>query len=74
MEDVEYLEKKLRPKGEVSIIGCGRLGVRVAMDLMEVHRGGPEKIYLFDGAKIERDDIIHRRLGGKVGEYKVKFL
>ncbi|HIP15779.1 MAG TPA: hypothetical protein EYG77_01070 [Methanothermococcus okinawensis] len=74
MENVENLEKKLRPKGEVSIIGCGRLGIRVAMDLMEVHRGGPEKIYLFDGAKIERDDIVHRRLGGKVGDYKVKFL
>jgi len=74
MESIESLEKKLRPRGEVSIIGCGRLGVRVAMNLMEVHRGGPEKIYLFDRGKIEKDDIIHRKLGGKVGEYKVKFL
>ena len=60
MESIENLEKRLRPRGEVSIIGCGRLGVRVAMNLMEVHRGGPEKIYLFDEAKIERNDIIHR--------------
>ncbi|WP_456419264.1 ThiF family adenylyltransferase [Methanocaldococcus infernus] len=71
MDEVEELEKKLKPRGEVSIIGCGRLGVRVAFNLLEVHRGGAEKVYLFDSAKIEKNDIVHRRLGGKVGEYKV---
>ena len=74
MEHVKTLENKLIPMGEVSIIGCGRLGVRVAMDLIEVHRGGPKKIYLYDGEKIDNNDIIHRKLGGKVGEYKVKFV
>ena len=74
MDNVEELEKKLTQKGEVSIIGCGRLGVRVAFDLLEVHRGGPKKVYLFDNAKIAENDIVHRRLGGKVGEYKVKFV
>jgi predicted ThiF/HesA family dinucleotide-utilizing enzyme len=72
--DVEELEKMLKPRGEVSIIGCGRLGVRVAFDLLEVHRGGVEKLYIFDNAKIEENDIIHRKLGGKIGEYKVDFI
>ncbi|ENN96790.1 hypothetical protein J422_00005 [Methanocaldococcus villosus KIN24-T80] len=72
--DVEELEKKLVPRGEVSLIGCGRLGIRVAFDLLEVHRGGVKKLYVFDGAKIEENDIIHRKLGGLVGEYKVEFL
>lgn len=72
--DVEELEKRLKPKGEVSLIGCGRLGVRVAFDLLEVHRGGVKKLYIFDPAKIEENDIIHRKLGGKVGEYKVEFI
>ncbi|WP_292460265.1 ThiF family adenylyltransferase [Methanothermococcus sp.] len=73
IENVNELEKKLKPKGEVSIIGCGRLGIRVVFDLLEVHRGGAKKIYVFDNAKIDKNDIIHRKLGGKVGEYKVKF-
>ena len=72
--DVEELEKMLKPRGEVSIIGCGRLGVRVAFDLLEVHRGGVEKLHIFDNAKIEENDIIHRKLGGKIGEYKVDFI
>lgn len=70
---IEELEKKLKPLGEVSLIGCGRLGVRVAFDLLEVHRGGVKKLYIFDSAKIDENDIIHRKLGGKVGEYKVDF-
>ncbi len=72
-ENIEELEKKLTPKGSVSVIGCGRLGIRVVMDLLEVHRGGAEKIYVFDDAKIDKNDIIHRKLGGEIGEYKVKF-
>ncbi len=71
---VEELENKLKPFGEVSLIGCGRLGVRVAFDLLEVHRGGVKKLYIFDNAKIEENDIIHRKLGGKIGEYKVDFI
>ncbi|AEF96653.1 ThiF family adenylyltransferase [Methanotorris igneus] len=74
MDNIAELEKKLTRKGEVSIVGCGRLGVRVAFDLLEVHRGGPKKVYLFDNAKIAENDIVHRRLGGKIGEYKVKFV
>jgi predicted ThiF/HesA family dinucleotide-utilizing enzyme len=73
IDTVEELEKKLVPKGSVSVIGCGRLGIRVVMDLLEVHRGGAEKIYVFDNAKIDKNDIIHRKFGGEIGEYKVKF-
>ena len=73
IDTVEELEKKLVPKGSVSVIGCGRLGIRVVMDLLEVHRGGVQKIYVFDNAKIDKNDIIHRKFGGEIGEYKVKF-
>lgn len=73
IDNVECLEKKLIPKGSVSVIGCGRLGIRVVMDLLEVHRGGAEKIYVFDNAKIDKNDVIHRKYGGEIGEYKVKF-
>ncbi|ACX72217.1 UBA/THIF-type NAD/FAD binding protein [Methanocaldococcus vulcanius M7] len=69
--NIEEIENKLKPKGEVSIIGCGRLGIRVAFDLLEVHRGGVKRIHVFDNAKIEENDIIHRKLGGKIGDYKV---
>jgi len=72
--DIKVLEDKLKPKGTVSIIGCGRLGFRIVMDLLEVHRGGFEKIQIFDGARIDTNDIVHRKHGAKLGEYKVDFL
>jgi len=72
--DVKQLEDKLKPKGTVSVIGCGRLGVRIIMDLLEVHRGGFEKIQVFDAAKIDMNDVVHRKYGGKVGDYKVKLV
>ncbi len=73
MDEITNLEKKLFPKGNVCVVGCGRLGIRVVMDLVEVHRGGPEKIIVYDGATIDYNDIIHRKLGGKIGENKAKF-
>ncbi len=71
-DNVKRLEDLLVSKGKVSVVGCGRLGIRVVMDLIEVHRGGPEKIYVFDNGIIESNDIIHRKFGGILGEYKVK--
>jgi predicted ThiF/HesA family dinucleotide-utilizing enzyme len=44
------------------------------MDILEVHRGGFKKIEVFDAAKIDMNDVIHRKYGGKVGEYKVSFI
>ena len=49
-ENIVELENKLTPKGTVSVIGCGRLGIRVIMDLIEVHRGGAHQIFVYDGA------------------------
>ncbi|MCS3901938.1 ThiF family adenylyltransferase [Methanococcus voltae] len=73
-DNIQILEDNLKPKGTITVLGAGRLGVRVVMDLLEVHRGGFEKIQVFDGAKIDKNDIIHRKYGAKVGEYKSKFL
>lgn len=72
--DIKALEDKLKPNGTVSIIGCGRLGIRIAMNILEVHRGGFEKLQIFDAAKIDQNDVVHRKHGAKIGEYKVNFL
>ncbi len=71
MTSIEELERRKVPKGEVTIVGVGRLGIRVALNLIQVHRGGAKVIRVIDGQKISEADIIHRLLGGEVGEYKV---
>lgn len=51
MEDeIQKMEDRQVPKGRIDIIGCGRLGLRIAINLMQVHRGGPEII----GALMDR--------------------
>lgn len=72
-ENLENLEKKKVPYGEVTLVGLGRLGFRTGLNLMEVHRGGPEKITAIDGQKISADDLVFRMLGAEPGEYKVDF-
>ncbi|WP_421908237.1 hypothetical protein [Methanolacinia petrolearia] len=72
-ENTEDLERKKVPRGEVTLIGLGRLGFRTGLNLIEVHRGGPERITAIDGQKISDDDLVFRMLGGKPGEYKVNF-
>jgi len=74
MEAIEELEKRKKPHGKVTIIGLGRLGFRIGLNLMEVHRGGPAKIKVIDGQRVTADDLIFRLKGAKIGEYKVKFL
>jgi len=74
MESIRELEKDKTPHGKVTIIGLGRLGLRVALNLMETHRGGPEEIKAIDGQRVTADDLIFRLKGAKIGEYKVKFL
>lgn len=71
---LEDLEKRKTPRGEVTLVGLGRLGIRTAFRLMQVHRGGPEKITAIDGQKISPDDLIFRMFGAEVGDYKVAFL
>lgn len=74
MNIIEELENKKVPEGEVSLVGLGRLGLRTALNLIQVHRGGPSKVYAIDGQKISIDDLIFRMHGANIGEYKVDFL
>jgi predicted ThiF/HesA family dinucleotide-utilizing enzyme len=73
VENLENLERKKVPYGEVTLVGLGRLGLRTGLNLIEVHRGGPEKINAIDGQKISADDLVFRMLGAETGEYKVDF-
>lgn len=72
-ENPEDLERKKVPYGEATLVGLGRLGFRTGLNLVGVHRGGPEKITAIDGQKISDDDLIFKTLGAKSGEYKVDF-
>jgi len=74
MDAIEELEKKKTPHGKVTIIGLGRLGLRIGLNLAEVHRGGPAEIKVIDGQRVTAEDLIFRLKGAKIGEYKVKFL
>jgi predicted ThiF/HesA family dinucleotide-utilizing enzyme len=68
---IEKTEKEKIARGEVTLVGVGRLGFRTAKNLMQIHRGGPVKINLIDGQKVSADDLILRFHGGEIGEYKV---
>ncbi|MCC9262145.1 MAG: hypothetical protein K8V75_07165 [Methanobrevibacter woesei] len=70
---ISELESKMIPKGRIDLIGLGRLGIRTGLNLIEVHRGGPSQIAVFDGQKISGSDIIFRMLGAKNEEYKTDF-
>ncbi len=68
MEDMQV------PKGRIDLIGCGRLGLRIAINLMQVHRGGPKVIGAFDGQKIDGGDVIFTLYGAETGQYKPDFI
>ena len=70
---ISELESKMIPKGRIDLIGLGRLGIRTGLNLIEVHRGGPSQIAVFDGQKISGSDIIFTLLGAKNEEYKTDF-
>lgn len=72
--EISELEGKKVPHGEVTLVGAGRLGFRTALNLMQIHRGGPERIKVIDGQRVSADDLIFRLMGAKIGEYKVKFI
>ena len=71
---IQEIENSRIPKGRIDLIGFGRLGLRVGIHLIQVHRGGPKEIGVFDGQKIDGRDIIFTMKGAKVGEYKSDFL
>lgn len=74
MTEITKMENLKVPKGEVSLVGLGRLGLRTALNLIQTHRGGPGIVYAIDGQKISIDDLIFRMYGAEIGEYKVDFL
>ena len=73
-DEIQKMEDKQIPKGRIDLIGCGRLGLRIGINLMQVHRGGPKIIGAFDGQKIDGGDIIFTLLGGEMGQSKPEFL
>lgn len=73
-DKIQKAEDAKVPKGTVDLIGFGRLGLRIGINLIQVHRGGPKVINVFDGQKISNGDIIFHLNGGKVGQYKGELL
>ncbi len=72
--DIEAIENQMIPNGRVILAGVGRLGIRVGINLLQIHRGGPRTITAVDGQKISGSDIIFHMLGGENGQYKVDLL
>jgi predicted ThiF/HesA family dinucleotide-utilizing enzyme len=67
---IETIEMNKNPRGKVTLVGLGRLGLRTALNLVQVHRGGPASLTVIDGQKISDDDVIFKPFGS-VGDFKV---
>ena len=74
IDEIKKMEDKQVPCGRIDLIGCGRLGLRIGINLMQVHRGGPKTIGAFDGQKIDGGDVIFTLLGAETGQNKPDFL
>ena len=74
VDEIQKMEDKQVPKGKIDIIGVGRLGLRIGINLMQVHRGGPKVIGAFDGQEISGGDVIFTLYGAEIGEAKPDFL
>ena len=74
VDEIKKMEDKQVPKGKIDIIGVGRLGLRIGINLMQVHRGGPKVIGAFDGQEIFGGDVIFTLYGAEIGEAKPDFL
>lgn len=74
VDEIQEMENRQVPYGRIDLIGCGRLGLRIGINLMQVHRGGPKTIGVFDGQKIDGGDVIFTMLGGENGQRKPDFL
>lgn len=74
IDEIQKMEDNKTPKGRIDLIGCGRLGLRVGINLMQVHRGGPKVIGAFDGQKIDGGDVIFTLLGAENGQNKTDFV
>ena len=73
-DEIQKMEDQRLPKGRIDLIGCGRLGLRIAINLMQVHRGGPKIIGAFDGQTIDGGDVIFTLYGAEVGQNKPDFI
>ena len=73
-DEIQKMEDAQVPKGKIDLVGCGRLGLRIGIKLMQVHRGGPKIIGAFDGQEISGGDVIFTLLGAEVGESKPDFI
>lgn len=73
-DEIQQIEDSRVPKGKIDLIGVGRLGLRIGMNLMQAHRGGPKIIGAFDGQKISGGDVIFTILGAEIGQSKAEFL
>lgn len=74
IDEIQKMEDNKTSKGRIDLIGCGRLGLRVGINLMQVHRGGPKVIGAFDGQKIDGGDVIFTMLGAENGQNKTDFV
>ncbi len=72
--DMKVIEKETMPHGNVVLVGVGRLGIRIGLNLIHVHRGGPSIITAIDGQKISGSDVIFHHFGGSTDQYKVDLL
>lgn len=73
-DEIQEMEEKQVPKGRIDLVGCGRLGLRIGINLMQIHRGGPKIIGAFDGQKIDGGDVIFTMLGAEKGQNKPDFI
>lgn len=73
-DEIQKMEDRQVPKGRIDLIGCGRLGLRIAINLMQVHRGRPKTIGAFDGQKIDGGDVIFTLYGAEEGQNKPDFI
>lgn len=73
-DEIKNIEDKRVPHDRIDLIGCGRLGLRIGINLMQAHRGGPKTIGAFDGQKISGGDVIFTLIGAEIGEYKSEFI
>lgn len=73
-DEIQQIEDSRVPKGKIDLIGVGRLGLRIGINLMQAHRGGPKIIGAFDGQEISGGDVIFTILGAEIGQSKAEFL
>lgn len=69
-DEIQRIEDSRIPKGRIDLIGVGRLGLRIGINLMQAHRGGPKTIGAFDGQKISGGDVIFTLLGAELENTK----